>query len=73
MDISASRWGYAKYPSPVWADVSDHQYTQKGIPNVYQVFGHTQQDSDPIIAEQYACLDCRRAFLLTSSGNIVEI
>ncbi len=73
MDISASRWGYAKYPSPVWADVSDHQYIQKRIPNVYQVFGHTQQDSDPIIAEQYACLDCRRAFLLTSSGNIVEI
>lgn len=72
MDASASRWGYASYPSPVWADVSDHQLIQDRIPNVYQIFGHTQQRSEPVITEQYACLDCRKAFLLTSAGNIVE-
>ena len=72
MDVSASRWGYARYPSPVWTDVFDHQYMQERIPNVVQIFGHTQQESGPIITEQYACLDCRRAFLLTSMGNLIE-
>ena len=64
MDVSASRWGYA--------DETDHQYMRERLPNVYQVFGHTQQESEPVITEQYACLDCRRAFLLTSKGNIIE-
>ena len=72
MDVSASRWGYSRYPSPVWTDETDHQYMRERLPNVYQVFGHTQQESEPVITEQYACLDCRRAFLLTSKGNIIE-
>jgi hypothetical protein len=72
MDVSASRWGYARYPSPVWTDETDHQYMRERLPNVYQVFGHTQRESEPVITEQYACLDCRRAFLLTSKGNIIE-
>jgi len=42
------------------------------LPNVYQVFGHTQQESEPVITDHYACLDCRRAFLLTSEGNIIN-
>ena len=72
MDVSASRWGYARYPSPVWTDETDHQYMRERLPNVYQVFGHTQQESGPVITEQYACLDCRRAFLITNKGNIIE-
>ena len=72
MDVSASRWGYARYPSPVWTDETDHLYMRERLPNVYQVFGHTQQESEPVITEKYACLDCRKAFLLTSMGNIVE-
>ena len=72
MDVSASRWGYARYPSPVWTDETDHQYMRERLPNVYQVFGHTQQESEPVITEQYAYLDCRRAFLLTSMGNIIK-
>ena len=72
MDVSASRWGYARYPSPVWTDETDHQNMRERLPNVYQVFGHTQQESEPVITDQYACLDCRRAFLLTSEGNIIN-
>ena len=72
MDVSTSRWGYARYPSPVWTDETDHQYMRERLPNVYQVFGHTQQESAPIITEQYACLDCRRAFRLTSEGNFIN-
>ena len=52
MDVSASRWGYARYPSPVWTDETDHQYMRERLPNVYQVFGHTQQESEPVITEQ---------------------
>ena len=42
------------------------------LPNVYQIFGHTQQEAGPVITEQYACLDCRRAFLLTNKGHLIE-
>ena len=54
-------------------DVSaSRQYMRERLPNVYQVFGHTQQESEPVITEQYACLDCRRTFLITNKGNIIE-
>ena len=72
MDVSASRWGYARYPSPVWTDETDHKYMRERLPNVYQIFGHTQHESKPVITEQYACLDCRKAFLLTREGNLIE-
>lgn len=71
MDRSASRWGYARYPSIVWADVEDHQYQQRRLPNVYQIFGHTQQEFEPVITEQYANLDCRKSFLLMDDGELV--
>ncbi len=72
MDVSGSRWGYARYSSPVWTDETEHQNMRERLPNVYQVFGHTQQELGPVITEQYACLDCRRAFLLTSEGNFIN-
>lgn len=70
MDRSASRWGSAQYPSVIWADVEDHQMLERRLPNVYQVFGHTQQEFDPIITKNYANLDCRKAFLLMEDGTI---
>lgn len=73
MDRSASRWGYARYPSVVWADVEDHQYQQRRLPNVYQIFGHNQQEFGPVITEQYANLDCRKAFLLMEDGEIIVV
>jgi len=36
MDRSASRWGNAKYPSPMWADVDDHILLTERLPNAYQ-------------------------------------
>lgn len=73
MDRSASHWGYARYPSIVWADVEGHQYQQRRLPNVYQIFGHTQQEFEPVITEQYANLDCRKAFLLIEDGEIIAV
>ena len=73
MDCSASRGGKAKYPSILWADVEDHQTIRHRLPNAYQIFGHTQQESGPIITEHYANLDCRKAFLLMDDGEIEQI
>lgn len=62
--ISMMRGGFLDYGSPVWADVRD--INRDLLPTVdYSVFGHTQLRSDPIITSYCACLDCRRAFLLS--------
>lgn len=71
MDRSASRWGNAKYPSPMWADVDDHILLTERLPNAYQIFGHTQQELNPVITNEFACLDCRKAFLLLESGKLI--
>lgn len=69
-DVSYARGGYDDTGSCVYADLSDH-YTSKGdilpIPNYdYQVFGHTQQEKNPVINARFAMLDCRSAFALTT-------
>ena len=40
----------------------------------YQIFGHTQQEKEKgIIGKQWACLDCRRAFLLNDDGELIML
>ena len=70
-NVGLYRWGSYDYGSMVWADVHEQQ-KKRLFEDVYQVFGHTQQESDPIINKRYACLDCRKAFLLTSDCEIKE-
>lgn len=75
-DASWQRGGRIKFGSPVWADVTEHGSDDDSVRltgNVCQIFGHTQQEEDPIYKEWYCCLDCRRAFILTKSGFIMEI
>lgn len=60
------------YGSPIWSDVCERDVVNGNLPNTYQIFGHTQQDDDPIITETYACLDVRRAFLLDNDNVIKE-
>jgi len=38
--------------------------TAPAIPGLFQVFGHTQQHDGPLITDNFACIDCRRAFSL---------
>lgn len=63
--------------SCVWADVRewgtkerDNQLDNWGI---YQIFGHTQLESKPIIHETFACLDVRCGFMLDESNEIKQI
>lgn len=69
-DINTFRGGNSHYGSIIWADVREFLDEKKSFPNTYQIFGHTQQSSDPIIEDNYACLDCRKAFSIDDKGNI---
>lgn len=71
-DVPFSRMGNSRFGSPVWSDVYDMDIDLTEFPGWYQIFGHTQQESNPVIGKYYACLDCRRAFRLTDTGDIVE-
>ena len=69
---SCYRGGFESYGSILWADIREVALDKK--PNVgdYAIFGHTQLKF-PIVTDYVACLDCRRAFILTDSGEIQGI
>lgn len=62
MEVSPYRGGMDEVGSCIWGDVDEFRECEK-IPDIYQIFGHTQMD-DAYIAENFACLDCRKAFVL---------
>ena len=70
-DVSRERGGYGNIGSIVWSDVEEKTESED-IEGTYQIFGHTQQISKPIIKETWACLDCRKAFILNDDGTLQE-
>ena len=70
-NISRYRGGDYIYGSCEWADLREHVDMKKSITEIipigedgiYQVFGHTQLRS-PIINNKWACLDCRKGFII---------
>lgn len=73
-EVSSRRGGYDKYGSIVWGDVRDmYEGLNNDLPWEYQVFGHSQQEEHPIITNEFACLDCRKAFILTDEGGFQEV
>ena len=69
-EVSSYRGGF-DVGSCIWGDVREY-FTQVHIPKIYQIFGHTQLDEE-IIKPDFACLDCRKAFVLdTETGDISE-
>ena len=84
-DISRYRtWMGEPSGSILWSDVrekidnksseDDILANEDSIHELYdfQIFGHTQL-KDKIITDKWACLDCRKAFILTNDGKIEEI
>lgn len=72
--------------SIVWSDVREkidlnNSLESNIIPNAdsivkrydYQIFGHTQQNKDPMITDKWACLDCRKAFILDEDGVLAQV
>ena len=73
-EASRTRGGWDKYGSIVWNDVSDiRKNINDELPWDYQVFGHSQQEEKPIITNDFACLDCRKAFILDENGKFEQI
>ena len=69
-DVSHLRGGHCHTGSIVWSDVGEEDRED----TYYQIFGHTQLESEPIITNKWACLDVRRCFLLdTNTGKIEEV
>ena len=62
MQVSPRRGGWDKCGSCVWGDVGEYHQSVK-IPELYQIFGHTQLENE-IITNEWACLDARKAFTL---------
>ena len=80
-ELSSFRtWLGEKSGSIVWSDVRE-RYTDEGELNTsedidefdYQIFGHTQLRDEPIITDKWACIDCRRAFLIDNDGILKKI
>lgn len=61
MDVSSYRGGY-RDGSCVWGDVREYMFGEH-IPDLFQIFGHTQLEQE-VISKDFACLDCRKAFVL---------
>ena len=85
-DISRYRtWLGEKSGSILWSDVREkldldilNETTSPNEDSIvegydYQVLFHTQLSKDPIINDKWACLDCRRAFIINENGEIEEI
>lgn len=73
-DVSPYRGGYSTCGSLVWNDVREmrqEEIIRHHIKGIFQVFGHTQLEA-PFISHTFACLDCRRAFLL-DGANFKEV
>lgn len=83
-EVSHYRGGWDRVGSIVWCDVNEMaEETQRlkvdenvsindKLPWDYQIFGHSQQESEPIITKEFACLDCRKAFILNDEGGFEE-
>lgn len=71
-DISPMRGGYGcNVGSCLWGDVREYA-THKHIPDLYQIFGHTQLARDPIIKEDFADLDNRQCYIVDTETNEIE-
>lgn len=70
-NISFYRGGDSSCGSCEWADIREHihkingagQITPNKYEGIYQVFGHTQLKK-PLIFDTWACLDCRKGFII---------
>lgn len=70
-DISYYRGGYNNVGSLIWGDIREYNSNIK-LPNYYQIFGHTLLKNEPVITDEYACLDCKKCFILNTETNKIK-
>lgn len=73
MDVSPRRGGFSRVGSCVWGDLFEY-FNAYHFKDIFQIFGHTQLVSDDAFIESdFACLDCRHAFILdTKTGYLTK-
>lgn len=71
-EVSRERGGWNNVGSLVWSDINE-KGDSEDFEGIYQIFGHSQQDKYPVITKTWACLDCRKAFILNEDGGFTEI
>ena len=80
--FSKYRGGFDLCSSCEWSDLREHIDMSKvvdsdgniipiGEDGIYQVFGHTQVIR-PVITDKWACLDCRKAFIVDTLTHDIE-
>lgn len=69
LDVSPYRGG-SKDGSCIWGDIREYMFREH-IPNLFQIFGHTQLKQE-IISQDFACLDCRKAFVLDTETKSLK-
>ena len=76
--ISRERGGWFPYGSLIWADISEHLYSED-LQGYYQIFGHTYSypsTKEPAISQMghcWAMLDNGKAYTLDMEGNIENV
>ena len=77
-EIGTYRGGWNNTGGPLWCDIREF-ITQSKFSPYYQIFGHTQlnnyitkdilkKENPEIDCDDFACLDCRKAFIIDESG-----
>lgn len=67
-EMSWDRGGWYSTGSPIWHDVRESDCDD----TLFQVFGHTQLRENPIKLGNFACIDCRRAFVVDTVSHEIE-
>lgn len=60
--LSAFRGGSDETGSMIWSDVREFDRES----TYFQIFGHTQLISEPIVTDNWACVDCRKLITINS-------
>ena len=76
--ISRERGGMYPHGSCIWADIHEHLF-DTDLEGYYQIFGHTYSypsTKEPCISQMghsWAMLDCGKAFIMDTEGNIIPL
>lgn len=68
-EMGYERGGWDYTGSPIWHDVRELDLDE----TYFQVFGHTQLIDKPIIKDNWACIDCRKAFVVDTETHKIDL
>lgn len=67
-EMSWERGGWNSTGSPIWHDIRELDCND----TLFQVFSHTQLKDNPIKVDNWACVDCRRPFIIDTISHEIK-